>query len=321
MNEPELTPIGDDDDYKNKKKESKDNIQYDIKNSVIFENTECNSEYIEVLNNESKELKIIFRNPGELETNNSPKHPMNSQKLNSFQEVTIIFDFQRLSLELSTEELKKLIEKFQTNISSQETKLSLIIRNTFINPYKEIFPLDIPLELILNKLEIWDELHGLSTNLNLDKIFTKVKANELILKKFKFNSKAQLSTFCQFIQRVECKKLTLEDINIELIIKKDEKDEEYKDLDIYFSYLDEVITLDNVYTNIISLTLRDSPMFAIIGNMFKYKDSKFVPTVFKDIDVDENSLINPFIITKFKIHNGKYDICFDLDSLTFLWIF
>ena len=314
MNEPELTPI-DDDDYKNKKIKSKDNIKYDIKNSRIFENTECNSEYIEVLNNDNKEIKIIFRTQEALEINNSPTHTINSEKLDSFQEVTIIFDFQILSIELSTEELKKLIEKFQTNISSQETKLSLIIRNTFIDPDKEIFPLDMPLELILNKLEIWDELYGLSTNLNLDKIFTKVKANELVLKKFKFNSKAQLSTFCQFIQRVECKKLTLEDINIELIIKKDEKDEEYKDLDIYFSYLEEIITLDNVYTNIISLTLIDCPMFAIIGNMFKYKDPKYIPTVFKDIDVDENSLINPFIITKFKIHNGKYDICFDLDSL------
>ena len=34
----------------------------------------------------------------------------------------------------------------------------------------------------------------------------------------------------------------------------------------------------------------------------------------KDIDIDETSLINPSIITKFKINNGKFDICFDLDA-------
>jgi len=138
--------------------------------------------------------------------------------------------------------------------------------------------------------------------------------NELILKKFKFNSKTQLLNFCEFIIKVGCKKLTLEDIFIDLIIKKDENDNEYKDLDIYLSYIDGVISIDNTYTTIYSLTLRDCPLFAIIGNMFTYKNPHEYKITYKDIDIDETSLINPSIITKFKIHNGKYDICFDLDS-------
>ena len=314
MNAPELTPKDDYDDNNNNKIQPK-NILYNYsRKSYIFNESKCNSEYLEILNN-NKEIKIIFRSPEELKAKNLSLYSIKTNELNSFNELTIIFDFQRLSLELNTEELQQIIYKIYSNISRDDFKFNLIIRNTFINPDGKIIPLELPTELILNKLEIWDELYGLSTNLNLDKIFVNIKAKELILKKFKFNSKTQLSIFCQFIQRIECQKLTLEDINIELIIKKDENDEEYKDLDIYFSYLDEVITLDNAYTNITSLTLRDCPMFAIIGNMFKYRNSKDIPTAFKNIDVDENSLINPFIITKFKIHDGKYDICFDLDSL------
>ena len=33
-----------------------------------------------------------------------------------------------------------------------------------------------------------------------------------------------------------------------------------------------------------------------------------------NIDIDENSLLNPSIITKFKIKEKKLDVCFDLDS-------
>ena len=55
----------------------------------------------------------------------------------------------------------------------------------------------------------------------------------------------------------------------------------------------------------------DCPLFAITDNTFKdinkYKDIS--------IDIDENSLLNPSIITKFKINEGICDICFDLDSL------
>ena len=102
----------------------------------------------------------------------------------------------------------------------------------------------------------------------------------------------------------------LEDIFIELILKKDKNDEEYKDLDIYFSFVDEIITLENIYTSINSLTLRDCPLFAIEGDIFNSQ----IENRIKVIDIDENSLINPSIVTKFKIKNQRYEICFDLDS-------
>ena len=58
------------------------------------------------------------------------------------------------------------------------------------------------------------------------------------------------------------------------------------------------------------LKLIDCPLFAITDDTFKdinnYKDI--------EIDIDENSLLNPSIITKFRINNGLSDICFDLDS-------
>ena len=55
----------------------------------------------------------------------------------------------------------------------------------------------------------------------------------------------------------------------------------------------------------------DCPLFVLKKNTFVNTDN------YKDIsiDIDENSLLNPSIITKFKINKGFSDICFDLDSL------
>ena len=104
----------------------------------------------------------------------------------------------------------------------------------------------------------------------------------------------------------------MDDFFIELIIKKNENDDEYNDLDIYFSFIDKFIVINNVLTDIKSLTLRDCPLFAIIGDIFS-KDN-MNSNVKRCIDIDQNSLLNPGIITKFKIVDGKCDICFDLDS-------
>ena len=235
------------------------------------------------------------------------------KELEELKEITFIFDFTSFSEELDLESLDKYLENINNKIDKTKTKLNLIIKNCYINTEKEIHQVSKDNILELNKLEISDELYMLSTCLH--KVFPNIKVNELILRRFKFNSKSQLSKFCEFIRGVECTKLTLDDIFIELIIKKNDDDEEYKDLDIYFSYIDGIITLENYYTTINSLTLRDAPLFAMIGKTFKKYDNpegfNFEP---KDIDIDETSLINPSIITKFKINKGKFDICFDLDS-------
>ena len=123
-----------------------------------------------------------------------------------------------------------------------------------------------------------------------------------------------MSNFLSFIINSKCEDLFLEDIFIELIIKKDENDESYKILSQYFSFENGAISIiieEMSKTQILKLKMIDCPLFAIKKDTFKninnYKDIS--------IDIDENSLLNPSIITKFKINKGFSDICFDLDSL------
>ena len=297
-----LTP--DEENYSSKKNKS---IRTNNKKSIIFKDVQSSLEYIEIVNEEKNFIKIIFRSQEEINSKNAEINQIMQDKLSQFKEFSLIFDFQRLSIELETEDLNKIINKFLDSFS-QDCKINLIIKNSLINDEKKLTPIQSRNKLIFNKLEIHDELYSLSTK--LDDLFPSIEVNELILKKFKFNSKNQISNFFKFIRKVNCKKLTLEDIFVELIIKSSENDEEYKDLDIYIAYVDDIITLDNTYTHIESLTMRDCPLFAIIGNMFTYnKNKKNI-----DIDIDETSLINPFIITRFKIIKGKFELCFDLDS-------
>ena len=315
-------------DYKNIIFTPEDNInnniedikktEVNISKSNIFEEANCSGQYIEIFtvkeNNENyKKAKIIFRSQYILNTYSSEEfNNLNDDVLNELKEITIIINYPHLGEKLETQALNNLIKKFNYKIDFKNTKLSLIIQNCYVDSDKPIEPISKDNKLFLNKLEISDELYSLSTNIST--LFPNLKVDELVLKKFKFNSKSQLSTFCKFIINVECIKLTLDDIFIDLILKKDENDEEFKDLDIYFSYILGTITLDNIHTSINSLTLRDCPLFAIIGNIFTYEEDKKDNNLQKYIDIDENSLINPSIITKFKIMNGKYDICFDLDS-------
>ena len=289
-----------------------DNEQSDSNQSKIFDDQEISGEYIEIFKDVGN-FELIIRTSGMLNRIISNFLYLKQKELEKFKEITFIFDFTSFSEELELESLDKFLENMNNKIDKTKTKLNLIIKNCYINTEKEMHQVSKDNILSLNKLEIRDELYMLSTCLN--EVFPNIKVNELILRRFKFNSKSQLSKFCEFIRGVECTKLTLDDIFIELIIKKNDDDEEYKDLDIYFSYIDGIITLENYYTNITSLTLRDAPLFAMIGQTFRKNDNpkefNFKP---KDIDIDETSLINPSIITKFKINNGKFDICFDLDS-------
>ena len=275
------------------------------KRSIIFKDIQKSSEYMEMINEEKKIIKIIFRSQEEINSKNAKINEIIQENIEEFKEIFLIFDFQRLSIELDTEELNKIINKF-LNFTYDKIKINLIIKNSLLSQEKELNSIKYRNKLIFNKLEIHDELYSFSTK--LDKLFPDIEVKDLILKKFKFNSKQQISNFFDFIRKTNCEKLTLEDMFVELIIKSSEDDEEYKDLDIYISYVDDIVTIDNNYTQIKSLTMRDSPLFAIIGNMFTEKERNI------DLDIDEISLINPFIITRFKIINQKYDICFDLDS-------
>ena len=273
----------------------------------IFEGEKCSEKYIKIFSKDDECVKLIILSQAILTDISELK--INKFNLITFQEITLIIDFPHLAEKLKIKTLYILLGNLNKNIGNKEkTKLSLIIKNCYIDGKdKNDLASSLNDEIILNKLEIDDELYSISS-INLNSLFPKLKVDELILKRFKFNSKTQLENFYKFIIRVQCTKLTLDDIFVELIIRKDENDSDYKYLDKYIALLDEVITLDNCYSDINSLTLRDCPLFAIIGNIFN--DS----SLGKNINIDENSLINPSIITKFKIFEGLYDICFDLDS-------
>ena len=284
--------------------------------SEFFEKAEVGGKdckYYEIIYEEKKLAKLIFCSENEVKQKEDEAYYSKVIfKPGKYDEIILIFDFNNLAEKLDLTRMEKIIYKFLDHIKSNQdkTKLSLIIQNCLIED-KEYEPLfkDIN-KLELNKLVISDELYSFSPYIK--PLFDNVKATDLTLKKFKFNSKAQLSEFSDFIINSGCEKLTLDDFFIELIIKKNENDNEYNDLDIYFSFLDKFIVIKNVITDIKSLTLRDCPLFAIIGDIFS--SDNINANVKKCIDIDQNSLLNPGIITKFKILDGKCDICFDLDS-------
>ena len=127
-----------------------------------------------------------------------------------------------------------------------------------------------------------------------------------------------MNDFFEFIIKTECEELELDDIFIELLIKEEEDDDELKQ---YFSYeKGKIILIDDDEEEDLklkNLKLIDCPLFALpeskinpLGKFFENNELK------KDvsIDIDENSLLNPGIITKLKIKDGLLDICFDLDS-------
>ena len=308
------------------------------KKSKIFGETSFTTndcfDYLEIEKDQS--LIIVFRSSGQLnqKVDQCKNININVNDLRDINEIIIIVDFQNFNQKLNIDTLSSLVNNLWIHVKKINEKdkdlfLSLTIQNCLI---EEIKPINI-INLKLKKLEISDELYNISNNIGTlfpDSNYFKnnlkdlkdskdlkdlkgLEVTELVLKKFKFNSRPQLKNFCEFIVRVNCHKLVLDDIFIELIIKEKEDDQDYKDLDIYISLIGNYICLNNTISiSINSLTLRDCPLFAIIDNIFteENEDSKKN----KYIDIDENSLINPSIITKFKIDKKNFDICFDLDS-------
>ena len=287
---------------------------YNKNESIFFNNKSINGKYYEKIN--GPKAQIIFGDRSALSIKEDDSKTINN-KLKEFKEIIFIFDFNNLAETLELNKLENIIKKFieqKKNINNCQTEFSLIIQNCLLDEKEdeEMRPLfkDLPQgDLYFKKLEISDELYTFSPYIKT--LFFNFKVEELVLRKFKFNSKSQLLDFCNIIYNTSCKKLTLDDFFIELIIKKSENDDEYNDLDIYFKIADGEIILNHVYTEIKSLTLRDCPLFAIIDDLFSNKSNKLDKLT---VDVDQNSLLNPSIITKFKIEDGKYDICFDLDS-------
>ena len=116
-----------------------------------------------------------------------------------------------------------------------------------------------------------------------------------------------MNDFFKFIIKKECEELELDDIFIELSIKEKEDDDELKQ---YFSYENGKIILINdgkkEDLKLKNLKLIDCPLFALpesnvnpLGKFFE--NNKLNKDV--SIDIDENSLLNPGIITKLKIND------------------
>ena len=224
-------------------------------------------------------------------------------KIEDSNNLTLIFDLQNLSKELIPDKVNNIIHKYKP--------VNIIIKNSRIEEISSLYSDD--KDLKLNELFISDELYSMSGN--LDDLFPKFKAKKLTLKKFKINSKLQLEKFLNFINNVDCTELTLDDIFIELLIKKNEKDETYNELDQFISFENGsfyIFKNENreIKTNIKKLKMVDCPLFAITEETFNdiqnYKDIS--------IDIDQISLVNPSMITKFTIKEGYSYICYDLDS-------
>ena len=242
------------------------------------------------------------------------------KKKNKF--LTLIFDIDDLSKAITdiSKYFQKVIEQEEGDY--EDMNLNIIIKNCLVKNNNSLFVEDKKLKL--NNLYISDELHSMSPDLN--QLFKSFLPKILYLKSIKINSKLQLENFFNFIINTECEELVLEDFFIELIIKRNDNDETYNDLDEYFYFENGHLFINNYRgkieneetkevkkkeeTKLTKLKLIDCPLFAITGDTFKdinkYKNI--------DIDIDENSLLNPSIITRFRINKGLSDFCFDLDS-------
>ena len=228
-------------------------------------------------------------------------------------QITIIVDINKLSKNLESKYKDKIVHILSYLEENGLCKnLRIIYKNCLIESGINMYVKNEKLNS--NLLYISDELYIISLNLN--SLFSSFSVKILILKKIKINSQKQLQEFFSFISNSTCEELILEDIFIELILKNKNNEENYNVLNKYFFYENGVINIKDVNTvnnntNIKKLKMIDCPLFAIKKDTFKnIKDYKDI-----SIDIDENSLVNPSIITKFKIEKGCTDICFDLDSL------
>ena len=279
------------------------------------ENPNKRENFITIRNNDN--IFIIFQNLSiKKEDIKDELLKIKEEKENENKSLSLIIDINNLAKDIKFDELT-IIKEIITKITFGELEysdkndynLNIYIKNCLFETEGNIFYEDS--KLYLNQLYISDELYSLSPR--LDKFFASLRPKKLTIKKIKINSKQQLENFYDFIiKNDQCEDLTLEDFFIELIIKENKDDKEYNKLNQYFFYKEGKIYINSIddETKIKKLKLIDCPLFAIKKDTFKDINNH------KDIiiDIDENSLLNPNIITKFKINNGCSDICFDLDS-------
>ena len=181
-------------------------------------------------------------------------------KLKPKENNSLVFDFWNINDSLSVKnqnDINEIIKSLNPN--------SIVMKHCRI---KESFEF-IKNELELEGLYITDELYSMSPFLS--DIFKNIKTEKMVLKKIKINSKEQLKNFFDFIKMTECEELILDDIFIELLIKKNEKDEESDNLNQYFSLGNEKILIINENgkkeeTNIEKLKLIDCPLFFFPDN-------------------------------------------------------
>ena len=227
--------------------------------------------------------------------------------------MVLVFDFWNINESLDSKKQEQ-IETFYSKIKPKYIVFKhCVVGESFTFFDMEKLKLKGLGELIkLEGLYITDELYSMSPNLSI--LFKNVKTKKLCVKKIKINSKRQLSNFFDFIKNTECEELILDDIFIELLIK--EKEDDDNELKQYFSYKDGKIIIkedEKIFNaSIKKLKLIDCPLFALPEGDKSFKDINNYKDI--SIDIDENSLLNPEMITKFKINEGLIDICYDLDS-------
>ena len=211
--------------------------------------------------------------------------------------LTLIFNLENLSKKLDCKKVMNIIDKYKPE--------NIIIKNSRVENLDNMYKDE---DLNLNELFISDELYSMSGNLDI--LFPRFKAKILTLKKFKINSKFQLNKFLNFIEKVGCEELILDDISIELLIKENENDKTFNHLQSFISLENGDILIfineKKKKTKIKKLKMIDCPLFAITEEIKTFNNIL--------VDIDENSLLNPSIITKFKIFEGYSYIYFDLDS-------
>ena len=227
--------------------------------------------------------------------------------------ITLVIDVDNLSIEYDHDSLPK-IGNIMDNIFSQEkikVPLNLIIKNTLTDSSNNIYSH----EVIINELNVSDELYRMTPKLS--NLFQNINSKKLVLKKIKINSKNQLFNVFDFILQIKCEELILEDVFIDLIIKeeKEKKEDDYNILNKYFFYKNNKIYIKNLQideketeTEIKKIKMVDCPLFAITEGTFIGINKDI------SIDIDENSLLNPSMITKFIINGQFLNIYFDLDS-------
>ena len=145
-------------------------------------------------------------------------------KIKDYKNLTLVFDFENLTKKLEPKKLRDFID-----INNKPK--NIIIKNCVVQNISNFFE---NLDLDLDLLYISDELYCMSPNLQI--LFENVKVKKLVLKKMKINSKFQLNKFLEFILKIGCEKLYLEDIYIELLIKKNKEDKNYNELEQYITF-------------------------------------------------------------------------------------